>query len=53
MWPVQGVSRLRKRQLVQALPEFFAGYAEVVRVAGKADTEAGRRILAMAAAFAG
>ncbi|OOG21930.1 hypothetical protein B1C78_15845 [Thioalkalivibrio denitrificans] len=48
MWPIQGVGRLRKQQVVKALPAFFAGYAEAVRAAGKADTEAGRRILAMA-----
>ncbi|HDP89338.1 MAG TPA: hypothetical protein ENN42_05200 [Thioalkalivibrio sp.] len=52
MWPVQGVSRLRKKQLVQALPRFFAGYAEAVKAAGKTDTEAGQRALAMASAFA-
>ena len=52
MWPVQGVNRLRKKQLVQALPDFFAGYAGAVKAADKADTEAGQRALAMAAAFA-
>ena len=52
MWAIHGVSRLRKRQLVQALPEFFRGLAEAVQQAGKADTEAGRRVLALAEAFA-
>jgi hypothetical protein len=51
MWPVQGVNRLRKKQLVQGLPEFFAGFADAVKAAGKADTPAGQRALAMAAAF--
>ena len=53
MWPVQGVNRLRKKQLVKALPDFFAGYAEAVKAAGKDETEAGQRVLAMAEAFSG
>ena len=45
-WPAQGSSRLRKKLIVKALPEFFAGYAEAVRTAGKIDTPAGQRLLA-------
>ena len=52
MWPVQGVNRLRKKQLVQGLPEFFAGFADAVKTAGKAETPSGERALAMAAVFA-
>ncbi len=52
MWPIQGTARLRKKQVVQALPEFFAGFAEAVRAAGKAETSAARRITELAAAFA-
>lgn len=52
MWPIYGVARLRKRQLVQVLPEFFSGLADAVRDAGKQDTPAGRRVLELAAAFA-
>ena len=48
MWPIQGAGRLRKQQVVAALPELFRGYAEAVAVAGKADTDAGRRVVAMA-----
>lgn len=51
MWPVQGTGRLRKKQLVKALPAFFAGYLAAIRAAGKADTAVGRRVQAMAAAF--
>lgn len=51
MWPIYGVSRLRKRQLVQVLPEFFQGYAEAVRRANKAQSEAGERLMELAAAF--
>lgn len=52
MWPVQGTARLRKRQVVKALPEFFAGFSEAVERAGKADTAAGRRLRAISEAFA-
>jgi hypothetical protein len=48
MWPVQGVGRLRRQQLVAALPEFFRGYAAAVAAAGKADTPAGRRVMELA-----
>lgn len=53
MWPIYGVARLRKQQLVQALPEFFAGLAKAVCEAGKDETPSGRRVLALSAAFAG
>lgn len=53
MWPVQGTARLRKKQVVKALPALLAGYAGAVEAAGKADTPAGRRVLEMAAAFTG
>jgi hypothetical protein len=52
MWPIYGVARLRKQQLVQALPHFFSGLADAVREAGKDETPAGRRVLSLAAAFA-
>ncbi|MHB1677639.1 MAG: hypothetical protein ACYCSS_08920 [Sulfuriferula sp.] len=44
-WPAQGSSRLRKRLIVKALPEFFAGYTEAVRLANKLDSTAGQRLL--------
>lgn len=50
-WPVQGASRLRKRLIVKALPTFFAGYASAIQQAGKADTAAGQRVLAMQQQF--
>ena len=52
MWPIYGVARLRKQQLVQTLPQFFSGLADAVRAAGKDETPAGRRVLDLAAAFA-
>lgn len=51
MWPVQGVGRLRKRQLLAVLPAFVTGFAAAVEAAGKADSPAGRRISEMAQAF--
>jgi hypothetical protein len=51
MWPMHGVGRLRKRQLVAALPAFFRGYAEAVSAAGKADTPEGRRVSELARAL--
>lgn len=48
MWSLQGAGRLRKRQVVAALPGFFRGYAEAVQAAGKADTVAGRRVTQIA-----
>jgi len=53
MWTVQGVGRLRKRQVVRALPAFFEGYARAVKEAGRSDTAAGGRLLAMAERLAG
>lgn len=52
MWPVYGVARMRKQQLVRALPQFFSGLADAVREAGKGETPAGRRVLDLAVAFA-
>ena len=52
MWPIYGVARLRKQQLVQALPHFFSGLADAVRAAGKGETPAGRCVLGLAEAFA-
>ena len=46
-WPVQGCGRLRKQLIVKALPEFFAGYTETVRLANKIDSPAGLRLLAL------
>lgn len=51
-WAIHAASRRRKRALVKALPVFFAGYAEAVAAAGKADTPAGRRLLGIARRFA-
>lgn len=50
-WPAQGASRLRKRLIVKALPDFFAGYAAAVHAAGKADTTAGLRVIALEQQF--
>ena len=50
-WPAQGASRLRKRLIVKALPVFFAGYAAAARQAGKADTTAGLRVIALEQQF--
>lgn len=52
MWPIYGVGRLRKQQLVQVLPEFFSGLADAVRAAGKQETAAGQQVMRLAAAFA-
>jgi hypothetical protein len=51
-WAVQGVARLRKALVVQALPAFFAGYAQAVAEAGKSETKAGQRLAELARAFA-
>ena len=50
-WDLAAVSRLRKPVLAHALPEFLAGYYAAVAAAGKADTSAGRRLLALAQAL--
>ncbi len=47
-WRMPDAGRLRKQLVVKALPAFFQGYAEAVRDAGKAGTNAGRRLLALA-----
>lgn len=52
MWSLRGVGRLRKRQLLAVLPEFFQGYAAALEAAGVADTPAGRRVLEIARALA-
>ncbi len=51
MWPIQGTGRLRKRQVVQVLPELFLGYAEAVARAGKDQTPAGREVQAITEAL--
>lgn len=50
-WAVQGSGRLRKQLIVKVLPAFFAGFAEAVRKAGKADLPAGKRVLDLAQRF--
>lgn len=52
-WTLGGAGRLRKRLIVQALPEFFEGFVRAVAEAGKADTPAGRRLQALRQAFSG
>jgi hypothetical protein len=52
MWPLQGTARLRKRQVVRALPDFFAGYLRAVAEVGKADTAAGCELRDIAEALA-
>ena len=44
MWPVYGVSRLRKPQVIRALPGFFRGLNQAVQESGQGDTLAGLRI---------
>lgn len=51
-WAVQGVGRLRKALVVQALPAFFTGYAAAIAAAGRGDTPAGRQVAELAGAFA-
>jgi hypothetical protein len=50
-WTLAGAGRLRKRLIVQALPEFLEGFLEAVVVAGKADTPAGRQLARLREAF--
>lgn len=50
-WSIQGAGRLRKRLIVQALPEFLAGFAQAVEESGKGETPAGRRVLELARWF--
>lgn len=51
MWPVYGVGRLRKQQLVKALPDLFDAWAAAVNEQGKADTPAGQRVSEIAQAL--
>jgi len=48
MWPIYGVGRLRKQQLIRALPDFFQGYLKAVESAGKGQEPAGRALYALA-----
>ncbi len=50
-WTLAGAGRLRKRLIVQALPEFLEGFVQAVAAAGKADTPAGRRLVRLREAF--
>ncbi|MHB1173710.1 MAG: hypothetical protein ACYCZJ_01100 [Sulfuriferula sp.] len=50
-WPIQGVGRLRKALVVKALPAFFAGFAEAVKLAGKENSSAGMRVVGLAQRF--
>lgn len=52
-WTLAGAGRLRKRLIVQALPEFLEGFVQAVVAAGKADTPAGRRLARLREAFSG
>ncbi|WP_156782785.1 hypothetical protein [Acidihalobacter yilgarnensis] len=51
MWPIYGVGRLRKQQLVKTLPAFFQGYMAAVVAAGKAQSSAGLELQALAESF--
>lgn len=50
-WTLHGASRLRKQEILRQLPDFFSGYADSIRAAGKADTNAGRRVIDLAKRF--
>ena len=50
-WAIQGAGRLRKKSVIQALPEFFRGYAAAVQAAGKTHTAAGKRSVQLARDF--
>ncbi|MGM0554302.1 MAG: hypothetical protein ACQETK_11065 [Pseudomonadota bacterium] len=52
MWPMTGVGRLRRKQVVAALPELLHGYREAVARGGREDTEAAQRLATIAALFA-
>jgi predicted transcriptional regulator len=52
-WTLAGAGRLRKRLIVQALPEFLEGFVQAVVAAGKADTPAGRQLARLREAFSG
>jgi hypothetical protein len=51
-WPIQGCSRLRKVRIVQALPDFFAGYCAAVDASEQAASPSALRIRDLAARFA-
>lgn len=44
MWPMTGVGRLRRRQVIAVVPEFVKGFRDAVDAAGKGDTPAGQRL---------
>ena len=44
MWPMTGVGRLRRRQVVAVVPELVAGYRAAVEAAGRGDTPAAQRL---------
>lgn len=52
MWPVYGVSRLRKRKLLSVLPRFFAGYAASVVDVGAVNLQAVDRLEEISGFFA-
>ena len=52
-WTLQAAGRLRKALIVRALPEFFAGYAQAVAAAGRAQGASGQRVVELARRFAG
>lgn len=52
-WRIQDTSRLRKRQIVAALPAFFSGFLAAVEAAGRGQSRAGRRLAEFAELFQG
>ncbi len=52
MWPLTGVGRLRRRQVVAALPELLRGYREAIVGGGREDTPAAQRLVAIEGLFA-
>jgi hypothetical protein len=51
MWPIQGVGRLRKHQVLETLPECLRGYLQAVRAAGLQDRAEAQRLAALSAAL--
>lgn len=51
MWPLSGTGRLRRRQVMQALPELVAGWRAAANEAGSLLTPAGQRLAALDAIF--
>lgn len=51
MWPMSGTGRLRRRQVVEALPELVAGWRAAVNEAGQALTPGGQRLVALDTVF--